>query len=281
MKKQLSILALSALTLTCSWTASGKEPDYKLQNNVIEFVDTGIDIALSFPQLVFNVEVENQGYLILAKNINEDACRTIAACATNSQEGDDDAFRMSKPEFMEMYALQEARKATASLREVGAEPAYDLYSQWEAYANEHIVSVFQKVYKYSGGAHGSTTVSAHNYLKKTGKRISFNNVIEDKDAFMELVVKYICRDHSLKASDPKTQTGLFFELADLPFPQDVGITKKGIVAIYQQYEIAPYSYGVIAVVIPFRELKNLLDKDFFKVASARGGAELYDKHLNN
>ncbi len=279
MKKHISLLALIAITLFSSTSASGKKPDYQLQNNAIEFVDEGIDIALSYPQLIFNVDVKSEGYLVLAKNINEDACRTISAVATNSPEGDDQSYRMCSPELMELYALQEARKNADDLASIGATAAYDLYSQWEAYANDHIVSIFQKVYKYSGGAHGSTFVSVNNYLKKTGKRFKFNTIIEDKDAFMELVVKYMCRDHSLKPTDPKTQTGLFFELADLPFPQEVGITKKGIVAVYQQYEIAPYSYGVIAVVIPFRELKDLLDKSFFDVVSARGGAEMYDKHL--
>ena len=41
-------------------------------------------------------------------------------------------------------------------------------------------------------------------------------------------------------------------------PKNIGYSEDGIILLYNTYEIAPYSTGIIEFVIPFEEVNSLL-----------------------
>ncbi len=273
----IAFFAAMIITPT-SASAKSKNDSLALKSNVIEYVSGGSDILISYPQL----QVPGSSTILLqtlAKNINQDACRMVAESAVLNQT-DSAALIASKrvysPEMLEMFVLKQSH---ISENEQGAlsNSAYELYSEWAAYANEHIVSVFQKVSMYNGGANPATHAKINNYLTSNGEKFSFSNIIEDKEGFMDAVVKYFCKERRLSKKSLKIQTGLKYELADLPMPSSIGICKKGIVSVYESGEIASQKAGTISVIIPFRAMDDILDPKFFKIKSINAGIKTYNE----
>ncbi|MFI3288217.1 MAG: hypothetical protein R3Y61_07070 [Rikenellaceae bacterium] len=261
-----------------SLMAKGKNDSLSMKNTIIEYVSEGSDIAISFPQLSVpassTIVMQN-----LASRINGDACGVIADIAVYNKSNSlavETSLKIDSPSELEMFVLSEANKSASEGNDL-SEPVYQLYSEWNAFANSHIVTIFQKVYSFYGGAHGVTTCKLNNYSAVTGERFSFADIIEDKEGFMKAIVKHFCKDRKLKTTAPRIKTGLDYQLSDLPMPSEIGICKKGIVAIYQQAEIAASYLGVIAVVIPFKDMKDILDKKFFDVKSAKGSIDSYNE----
>ena len=57
-----------------------------------------------------------------------------------------------------------------------------------------------------------------------------------------------------------------FDINNLPLPEnDPFLTDKGVGFIYSQYEIAPYSSGQPAFVVPYHIIKAYLTEDVLKV----------------
>ena len=132
---------------------------------------------------------------------------------------------------------------------------------WEQYIEAYIsdickntVSYVVTKYEYSGGAHGVTSEIAVNLDKKTGR------VIEEEDFFVpgyreqlgKLLTKYL--KPSLK--DEGTYDMLFS--AELTPNGNFRITNEGVTYIYGQYEIGPYSMGIIHVTVPWQELDEII-----------------------
>lgn len=281
MMKRNFLVAILALVLSVGANAQKAErgDSLFLGDMVIEYVAGDCDVAVSFPQLSV-AESSPMAVLKLAENLNGDVCGVLAEAGMLYEKDSLAAARVNSAQSLEMFLLQQASMSESDQSELMQLP-YELYSEWEAFANQFIVSMFQKVYCYSGGAHGMTTCSFLNYERKSGELFSFGDIIEDKEAFMEAVVKNFCKERGLSSDAMMVKTGLNCELSELPFPSEIGLCKKGIAVVYQPYEVAPYSMGVVGIILPFKDMKDILSKEFFDVKSKSGGVQGYNEKTKN
>lgn len=136
--------------------------------------------------------------------------------------------------------------------------------QWEAqidgevmYQSPELTSVAITSYTNTGGAHGNLNITFLNFNSKTGQRIENNKLFKNIEAFKTLAkpfFKEATKDKSL-LKDYK-----HFEL-----PANIGYSEDGIVLLYNTYEIAPYSTGIIEFVIPFEDIEsNLVFNGLYK-----------------
>ena len=133
---------------------------------------------------------------------------------------------------------------------------------------KYYVTYFFRQHEYQGGVHGYTTDVGFTFRKTDGKQIQ---LLKDVDSpRMAKLIKQGVK--SFFAGEGKTMTDkevleyLFAEevsaLNHLPLPLNAPyLTKTGVVFLYTQYEIAPYSSGIITFEVPFEQIKPFLTKE--------------------
>lgn len=110
-------------------------------------------------------------------------------------------------------------------------------------------SIVQQGYMYSGGAHGITTTIAKTFNLKTGAPYHLSDLFDSDDYVQEIntiIAKEIVN---------RNKQGVY-HFNGLQNDQQFFITKEGLFILFQQYEIAPYSEGIITFFIPYSRLKN-------------------------
>lgn len=131
---------------------------------------------------------------------------------------------------------------------------------WTDYTEGRFVSVMKDMvsyvavkYSYCGGAHGMTSETAFVFDRKTGNRIP-----EDR-FFREGYVPELARlltGHLPEALESPADTSMLF-LKEIGPNGNFSIDDDGVTYIFNQYEIAPYSMGIIRISIPWEELEGL------------------------
>ncbi|NNC50891.1 MAG: DUF3298 and DUF4163 domain-containing protein [Flaviramulus sp.] len=128
---------------------------------------------------------------------------------------------------------------------------------WEAqidgevlYQSPEIISVAITSYTNTGGAHGTLNISFENFNSQTGLPITNLELFNDIDAFKKLAKSYL--DKSIENKN------ILFDPLEFELPNNIAYSEEGLILLYNTYEIAPYTAGVIEFVIPFNKAKSLL-----------------------
>jgi hypothetical protein len=122
------------------------------------------------------------------------------------------------------------------------------------YNDNCVLSSYHDEYFFSGGAHGTTARYSDTWNLKTGQIIPLGAYF--KGNYREFVLDKIIE----QADKMQTEnTGVLFEdyqkLIRQNFdPKNYYLTTEGIVIYFQQYEIAPYSSGIVTFTIPFTKV---------------------------
>jgi len=125
-----------------------------------------------------------------------------------------------------------------------------------------VASVRLSAYRYTGGAHGMSTVTHLNFDTRTGTELQVSDLFTDT---AELVRVNRAAFTALQQEKELQDTTLFVEIDKLPLPAGgVGIDSTGLYIHYNPYEIMPYAYGPMDYGVPFAEIEPLLNKKAFR-----------------
>jgi hypothetical protein len=113
-----------------------------------------------------------------------------------------------------------------------------------------IISIAITSYMNTGGAHGITNISFINFDAATGKRISNDKLFENEAAFKDAAQPYF--EAALKEDD------IIFDPDNFKLPANIGYNEEGIIFLYNTYEIASYSTGIIDFTIPIDKVSPFL-----------------------
>ena len=124
------------------------------------------------------------------------------------------------------------------------------------------VTYYYETYQYGGGAHGYMTEVGFTFRKSDGRQIPLlKNTNSPKLAKLikEGVRRHFSERPDKPLSDDELLDFLFAEeksdLNHLPLPGNSPyLSDTGMVFHYTQYEIAPYSSGIIKLEVPFKEI---------------------------
>jgi len=108
--------------------------------------------------------------------------------------------------------------------------------------------------EFMGGAHGNTATLVESYHLENGFRIDFVERYGDK--LKELAEEKFRAHHGISAVEPLNDAGFIFPEEGFILPDNIGYTSKGLVLIYNPYEVAPYSTGATVLTIPLSELEE-------------------------
>lgn len=114
------------------------------------------------------------------------------------------------------------------------------------------LSLYRDQYAYTGGAHGSTVRASDTWDLRSGQKLPLASFFPGKADYRSFVIGEITRQADEKMR--KTPGVLFENYRDLiPAAFDEThcyLTPQGVAVYYQQYEIAPYSTGIVVFMLP-------------------------------
>ena len=131
---------------------------------------------------------------------------------------------------------------------------------------DRYVTYYYHTHMYGGGAHGYATEVGFTFRKSDGKQIPLLGDTESP-RLAQLIKEGVRGFFSDGAEEPFTDEDLlgylFAEdvssLNHIPLPGNPPyFSETGLVFLYTQYEIAPYSSGIITFEIPFKEIRPFL-----------------------
>ncbi|SFH46888.1 DUF3298 and DUF4163 domain-containing protein [Pedobacter insulae] len=111
---------------------------------------------------------------------------------------------------------------------------------------------------YAGGAHGNTTISFLNYNPKTNTPITLDSLIQaGKLPALVKIGEAIFRKNEQLSPTQSLEERYFFDKGIFALAQNFHVSDKGLVFLYNPYEIKAYAEGYTELVIPFEALKDL------------------------
>ena len=134
---------------------------------------------------------------------------------------------------------------------------------------KNYVTYHYHTFEYGGGMHGYTTEVGFTFRKSDGKQIK---LLEDTDSpelaqlIKEGVKSFFAGGSDKTMTDEEVLEFLFAsevdELDNIPLPGNAPyLSDTGVVFLYTQYEIAPYSSGIITFEVPFAKISPYLTEE--------------------
>jgi hypothetical protein len=186
------------------------------------------------------------GNSVVAKQINDEINKTAVAAL---QIGEQNAITSKTIEESIMLFNKEYHAFNADFPDVS--------QPWEAqidgevmFQSPEVISISVTSYVNTGGAHGNTNITFLNFDASTGKRLQNSDLIKNKEAFKTIAKSYF--------KEAVTEDDVLFDPDNFQLPANVGFTEEGIILLYNTYEIAPYSTGIIDFTIPFEKVNDFL-----------------------
>ncbi len=120
-----------------------------------------------------------------------------------------------------------------------------------------IVNYILDQYTYSGGAHGNTLVTCRNYSSYNGDLITLNDIfIPGYNEFLKPVLLEALKKKTQSANGDDLRSKGFLTMSGIYVPENYIIKSDTLKFIFNQYEIAPYSSGIIELLVPMSELSE-------------------------
>jgi len=120
------------------------------------------------------------------------------------------------------------------------------------YQSQEIISIAISSYLNTGGAHGILTISFLNFDSKTGLLLENDKLFNDIESVKSIAKPYF--EDFIAENDSE-----IFNADEFLLPQNIGFEDEGIIMLYNGYEVAPYSTGIIQFTIPYNEISSYLN----------------------
>ena len=118
-------------------------------------------------------------------------------------------------------------------------------------ADSQIISLIQRVYQYTGGAHGMTRQTGHTIDRASGRRLNLGDLFVPGASFAERMNHFVREEGRVRQLPMWDFKGIGAQSAFY-------LSDAGVVLFFQQYEIAPYSAGIIQMQVPYEILADIL-----------------------
>ncbi|MFD1616469.1 DUF3298 and DUF4163 domain-containing protein [Gelatiniphilus marinus] len=206
------------------------ETNITSENNRI--VDVNIPLASQNTSAAKSINSAIEGYVIKTLQIREPNVANL-----ESVKGSIDSFNNEYTDFIAQFP----------------ESAHSWEAQIDGeviFKTPDIICVSLTSYTNTGGAHGVLNISFLNFEAATGKLIDTPKLFIDIEGFKAIAKKHF--EASVKDKD------LLFSSDNFQLPKNIGYSDDGIILLYNTYEIAPHSAGIIEFSIPFEDAKSYL-----------------------
>jgi hypothetical protein len=238
-----------SLILLCSFIALNAQDNLQFKPEKFKKIylnpkngkDTLIDFSVSFPN--FTETGKNKAK---AKYLNSQV-KTIILGKESSAES---KYKNLVKDYKETYAEGEPEEMRWALEE----------EITVTQISSDFIGFTYSGYNYSGGAHGGSWINYSNYDLTKLKPIKLGDVLV-KNYLKELTKIgeiYFRKDKGL-VPDASLEGDYWFKDNKFHLNDNFNFTPKGILFFYNQYEIACYACGTTELLIPYTDIKKLIN----------------------
>lgn len=128
-----------------------------------------------------------------------------------------------------------------------------------------VLNVMYEIYTYSGGAHGITSVNYIVFDKTNGSELKLGDVFNSKSSALEKLSDLSMKE--IKRIDPDLEIYNQVEEGASPKVQNFenfALDPAGFKIKFSDYQIGPYVAGRLEIVLPYEDLKDVLNERFAK-----------------
>ncbi len=130
--------------------------------------------------------------------------------------------------------------------------ALAFYADYEIFRNDlRFVSLAQKIYQYTGGAHGNSWLTASTVHLQSGKSLQLTDLFVDGADFAPRLSETVRRAGAARKLPLWGFKGIG---PDSPFY----LSDEGVVLFFQPYEVAPYSEGIVRILVPYGDISDIM-----------------------
>ncbi|MCU0349186.1 MAG: DUF3298 and DUF4163 domain-containing protein, partial [Saprospiraceae bacterium] len=115
-------------------------------------------------------------------------------------------------------------------------------------------------YSYAGGAHPNSFISVLNIDLKTGKSLTWQDLLTDQKAVEALAEKAFKKARELPQDANLTDEGFFWG-GEFELPMNFELQEEGIYCWYNPFEAAAYALGPTDFLLSYEELGKLVRKE--------------------
>ena len=147
-------------------------------------------------------------------------------------------------------SISNYHRGTANIMTEPVAKHFTLLSDYEVKINTpKTLSILQKTYMYTGGAHGQHIVTAQTFDLTNGQLITLDNLFKD-NTYIEQLNEKITQEIARRNKS-------FYWFKGIDENQKFFLTPEGLFLLFERYQIAPYSEGNIYFFFPYSDLKGL------------------------
>jgi hypothetical protein len=131
------------------------------------------------------------------------------------------------------------------------------------YNDNSIVSFQSEFYHFTGGAHGNGGNYFTNFNSRDGKRLALSDLLVSgyEKELKDIAEKIFRKDKELSHDVNLEEAGFWFVDNKFSLNENFGIKNEGLVFYFNSYEIAPYSMGSTEFLIPYSDIKKLINPE--------------------
>ena len=163
-------------------------------------------------------------------------------------------------DFYGMAMTDSLEKMLSNKDEVAedAEMAYEARME-HCYETGELVTYTLSTFIDLGGAHPLSTAEGATFRKKDGRRVGWDIIARHSQyLFLEKLKEQLKAYFEVETDEELAETTML-DVEHIPLPKTPPyFTEDGIRAVYQEYEIAAYAYGMPEIQFTYDELKPLL-----------------------
>lgn len=133
------------------------------------------------------------------------------------------------------------------------------YSATGYFKNDNYITLTFTEGGYTGGAHGNWTSTTYHLNPQTGEQYSLESFFGEEGLAQLLKIgEQLFREHEgIDPDVPLSESGYWFSDDKFHLGKNYYFEMNGMNILYTQYEIAPYSAGIINFTIPAEKIKGL------------------------
>lgn len=120
--------------------------------------------------------------------------------------------------------------------------------------------------EYMGGAHGSQYISYYNIDTRNGSIIKGDKLF--KSGNNDKLTEYI-KSELVKTLNHRGDTITLLDPESIVPSENFYFNEKGIVYVYNSYEVAPYSDGLVEVTLSYDRIKEMLTEEYLPIISLK------------
>ena len=125
-------------------------------------------------------------------------------------------------------------------------------AEYEVFRSDaNIISLIQRVYQFTGGAHGMTIQTGHTIDRTSGRQLTLADLFVTGANYAERMNRFVLEEG-------RTRKLAMWDFKGIGEKAAFYLSDTGIVLFFQQYEIAPYSAGIVQMQIPYELMKDIL-----------------------